>query len=108
MHIYLPKSLRFESTDFASVIISVPSVVIDNLPGQEAIFLGHRGDSRLAPTQWETSLQSNAVSLAGRKPTGRISPMDSVWQNHCILKTGSLSKVEDNVTFLKGIFKNKS
>ena len=33
----------------------------------------HRADSGLAPSQWETSLQSNAIShLAGRKP--RISP----------------------------------
>ena len=31
-----------------------------------------RADSRFAPSQWETLLQSNAVSLAGRKP--RISP----------------------------------
>ena len=27
-----------------------------------------RADSRLAYSQWETSLQSNAISLAGRKP----------------------------------------
>ena len=32
----------------------------------------YRADSRFALSQWETSLQSNAVSLAGRKP--RMSP----------------------------------
>ena len=31
-----------------------------------------RAYSRFAPSQWETSLQNNAISLAGRKP--RISP----------------------------------
>ena len=33
-------------------------------------------DSRLAPSQWETSLQSNAVSLARQKP--RISPENCI------------------------------
>ena len=32
----------------------------------------YRADSRLAPSQWETSLQNNGVSSAGRKP--RFSP----------------------------------
>ena len=45
-------------------------------------WLGVRANSRLAPSQWETSLQSNAVWLAWHKP--RISPewayVSSVWQ----------------------------
>ena len=44
----------------------------------------YRADSRLVPSQWETSLQSNTVSLAGHKPrisldvTSPLQPSDSV------------------------------
>ena len=51
-----------------------------------ALLLKHayyRADSRFAPSQWETSLQCNDISLAGCKP--RISPaiiLRFIWQRN--------------------------
>ena len=49
-----------------------------------------RADSRLAPSQWETSLQNSRLSLVGRKP--RISPV-SVCGSVCVFESlcGSMS-----------------
>ena len=66
----------------------------------------YRADSRLVPSQWETSLQSNAVSrhlsLAGPKP--RISPDLSLFP-YKIMTINRLRPKQNGLHFTDGIFK---
>ena len=66
----------------------------------------YRADSRLAPSQWETSLQSNAVSrhlsLAGPKP--RISPDLSLFP-YKIMTINRLRPKQNGRHFTDDIFK---
>ena len=75
-------------------------------------FFGYRADSRFAPSQWETSLQSNAVSLAGCKPRsspelGKINPNKSLQLSNdftfgfCLCRLTATLTYTSQVTFLK-------
>ena len=67
--------------------------------GKQSII--YRDDSRLAPSQWDTSLQSNGhLLLAGRKP--RISA-DNIYPGPitCCMQEGNLVQKKTNTTITK-------
>ena len=62
----------------------------------------YRADSRLVLNQWETSLQSNAISLVGHKP--RISPVFIM--QLCIDYHSLLNSAERTCTFPPDMWQN--